>query len=153
MSALVIGLGQAAAGDDAVGFAVLDHIRQMGPPAGTELAEAKEATALIELLQTVRRVVLVDAIVGHPRVGDVLELPEEALAAGRPGPRPLSTHGVAVGQAIELARVVASGAVSRDISLVGVAIAPPQRYTCGLSPVVQAAVPVAARVVLGRLGG
>jgi hydrogenase maturation protease len=153
MRARVIALGQAVAGDDAVGFAVLEHLRRMGPPAGTELVAAREATALIELLQTARRVIIVDAVVGHPQVGEVLDLPEEALAGGRPGPRPLSTHGVALGQAIELARVLAGGAAAKEVSLVGVAIAPPQRYTCGLSPAVQAAVPVAARVVLARVGG
>jgi hydrogenase maturation protease len=153
MSARVIALGQAAAGDDAVGFAVLEYLRRVGPPAGTELLAAAEATALIELLQTPRRVVIVDAVVGHSCVGEVLELREDALSDGWLGPQPLSTHGVAVGQAVELARVLASGAVSPDVSLVGVAIALPQRYTCGLSPAVQAAVPAAARAVLARIGG
>jgi hydrogenase maturation protease len=153
MNARVIGLGQAVAGDDAVGLAVLEQIRHIGPPAGTELVEAREATSLIALLQTPHRVVIVDAVVGHPHVGEVLELPEEALTAGRRGPRPLSTHGMALGKTLELARILAGGAMAPDISLVGVAIAPPERYTSGLSPAVRAAVPVAARMVLARVGG
>jgi hydrogenase maturation protease len=153
MGARVIGLGQAVAGDDAVGLAVLDRIRQIGAPEGTELVAARDATALIELLQTERRVVVVDAVVGHPRVGEVLELPEKSLAPGLGGPRSLSTHGVSLQQAVELARMTASGVMAPEIVLVAVAIAPPERYTTDLSPAVQAAVPVAARVVLARIGG
>jgi len=153
MRSRVVGLGQVAAGDDAVGLAVLDRIRQMGPPDGTELVAARDATALVELLQTERRVVVVDAVVGHPRVGEVIELPEEALAAGPGGPRPLSTHGVSFQQAVALARMTSGGALAPEIVLVAVAIAPPERYTTGLSPEVQAAVPVAARVVMARIGG
>jgi hydrogenase maturation protease len=153
MSARVIGLGQVAAGDDAVGLAVLDRVRRMGPPEGTELVAARDATALIELLQTERRVVVVDAVVGHPHLGEVLELSETALDPGVGGPRPLSTHGVSLQQAVGLARMTSCGIMAPEIVLVAVAIAPPERYTTGLSPAVQAAVPVAARVVLARIGG
>ena len=153
MSARVIGLGQIAAGDDAVGLAVLDRIRQMGPPDGTELVAARDATALVELLQTERRVVVVDAVVGQPGVGEVIELPEKALTAGLGCPRTLSTHGVSLQQAVALARMTSCGVMASEIVLVAVAIAPPERYTTGLSPAVQAAVPVAARVVLARIGG
>jgi hydrogenase maturation protease len=152
MGTRVIGLGQAAAGDDGVGLAVLERIRQIGLPPGSELVEAREATALIELLQTENRVIIVDAVVGHPRVGEVLELPQEALVTGVRGPRPLSTHGVTLGEAIELARTLAAGSMAPEVSLVGVAIALPERYTCGLSPAVQAAIPEAARAVLARIG-
>lgn len=153
MRARVVGLGQIAAGDDAVGLAVLDRIRQMGPPQGTELVAARDATALVELLQTERRVVVVDAVVGHSCVGEVLELSEKALTAGLGGPRPLSTHGVSLQQAVALARMTACGVLAPEIVLVAVAIAPPERFTTGLSPEVQAAVPVAARIVLARIGG
>jgi hydrogenase maturation protease len=153
MGARVIGLGQSAAGDDAVGFAVLALLRQWGVPAGVEVIEAGDPTALIALLETPHRVIVVDAVVGHPRVGEVLELTEEAWPTALGEVQPLSTHGVGLLQAVELARIVAAGAIAPDIVLVGVAIARPERYTSGLSPAVQAAVPVAARSVLARAGG
>lgn len=153
MSARVIGLGQIAAGDDAVGLAVLDRIRELGPPDGTELVAAGDATALVELLQTERRVIVVDAVVGHPRVGEVLELPEKELADGLGGHRPLSTHGVSLQQAVALARMTACSDLTSDIVLVAIAIAAPHRCTTGLSAEVRAAVPVAARLVLARIGG
>jgi hydrogenase maturation protease len=151
--ARVIGLGQAAAGDDAVGFEVIDRIRRLRPPPGIELFAAREPTALLALLETKNRVILVDAVVGHFSAGKVIELQGEALAAAAyPAgePRPVSTHGVGLRQAIELARILAGGAAVPDIALVGVAIALPRRYSTGLSPEVRAAVPLAVRVVLAR---
>jgi hydrogenase maturation protease len=153
MGTRVIGLGQSAAGDDAVGFAVLALLRRWGVPARVEVMEAGDPSALIALLETPHRVIVVDAVVGHPRVGEVLELTEEAWPTALSEARPLSTHGVGLLQAVELARVVATGAIAPEIVLVGVAIAPPQRYTRGLSSAVQAAVSVAARSVLARVGG
>jgi hydrogenase maturation protease len=153
MGLRVIGLGQSAAGDDAVGFAVLAQLRQMGVPEGVELLEANDATALMALLETPHRVIVVDAVVGHPRIGEVVELAEGAWPTTLGGLRPLSTHGVSLQQAVDLARVVAAGTTALEIVLVGVAIAPPERYTSGLSPAVKAAVPAAARVVLARAGG
>jgi hydrogenase maturation protease len=147
----VIGLGQAAAGDDAVGFAVLEHIRSLGAPAGLELVDAADPTALIALLQTRSRVVVVDAVVGASGVGEVIELDAEALEAWTGG-RTLSTHGVSVAQAIELARILGPE-VSPRISLVGVSIALPERHTSGLSRAVRSAVPIAAQVVLTLVGG
>ena len=151
MGTRVIGLGQSAAGDDGVGLAVLRWIREAGPPAGTELIEAREATALIPLLETASHVVLVDAMVGDVAAGQVIEFGAEALAERPRGPRPVSTHGVDIRQAIALARLVSTGAVSQRIWVVGVTIAPPRRYVHGLSPDVQAAIPVAARAVLARI--
>jgi hydrogenase maturation protease len=148
----VIGLGQRAAGDDAVGLAVLEHLRQVGAPPGIELVEAAEATALIELLQTRRPVVVVDAVLDRRRPGDVVELAEEELAALAEEPRVTSTHGVGVAQAIQLARALGPGGVSPHITIVGVTIAQPQRYTTGLSEAVRRAVPIAARLVLARIG-
>ena len=46
MRARVIGLGQAAAGDDGVGLAVLDALRARGVPADVELVRATEDVAL-----------------------------------------------------------------------------------------------------------
>ena len=151
MGARVIGLGQPAAGDDGVGLAILDRIREMGAPAGTMLFEAREATSLIPLLETAEPIVLVDAVVGHGTVGEVLELDAHALGLRPEGPRALSTHGVDVGQAIALARVLSPGAISSRIWLVGVTIARPDRYVHGLSPAVRAAIPRAALAVLTRV--
>lgn len=149
--ARVVGLGQPVAGDDGVGIAVLRYLRQIGVPAGTELFEVADATALLPLLETSDPVVIIDAVVGHGTEGEVLELDGEDLGIRSDGPRPLSTHGVNLGQVIGLARLLHAGAVSSQISFVGVTITRPDRHVYGLSPAVLAAVPRAAAAVRVRI--
>jgi hydrogenase maturation protease len=144
MPARVIAIGQGAAGDDGVGFAVLDRLRADGVPADVELRRAEEDAALVTLLATPHPVVIVDAVLGSPP-GRVVDLdPAQLAAAGLP---PVSTHGLGVAQAIALARVLAPEDVAPSIRIVGVTIERPQRYAQTLSaPVAAAVAPAAARV-------
>ncbi len=141
----VIGLGQAAAGDDRVGLAVLEHLRTRGVPDGVELLEAAEPSALLPLLETPVPVVLVDAVLAVP-AGEVLELTADALE--QRGFSTLSSHGLGVAQAVALARLLSPEAVSPSIRIVGVSISRPERFREGLSPEVAAAIPHAAARVL-----
>ena len=150
MPARVIALGQRSAGDDGVGFAVLDRLRQGGVPPDVDLRRAEEDAALIGLLETPHPVVIVDAVLGSPP-GRVLDLAPADLAAS--GVRPVSTHGLGVVRAIELARVVAVGEVSPSIRIVGITIDRPARYEDGLSPRVEAAVALAAARVRALVAG
>ena len=50
--ARIIALGQAAAGDDGVGLAVLERLRAEGVPPDVELVRAPEDFALVHLLET-----------------------------------------------------------------------------------------------------
>jgi hydrogenase maturation protease len=146
----VIALGQAAAGDDGAGLAVLDELRRSGVPNGVELVHAAEDSALLSLLETPAPVVLVDAVLGE-RPGTVLELSPDELAAS--GLRPVSTHGLGAVQAIALARTLSPGMISPEIRIVGITIARPARYTHALSPAVSEAVPRAAARVRALVGG
>ena len=150
MQARVIALGQAAAGDDGVGVAVLEALRARGVPAGVELARAPEDVALISLLETRAPVVLVDAVLARP-AGEVLELGLADLE--RPGAPAISTHGIGVPEAVELARTLAPGAVTSSIRVVAVTIERPTRYEQRLSPAVAAALPRAVERVLALVGG
>ncbi|WP_437841477.1 hydrogenase maturation protease [Sorangium sp. So ce1153] len=156
MTARIIGLGQRAAGDDAAGLAVLEALRRQGLPGDAELVEARDASALVSLLQTPATVVVVDAVLASPS-GEVLDLSPSDLAAG--APVPVSTHGLGVAQAIELARIAAPDRLSPDIRIVGVSIGRPRRpepralAELDLSPEVTAAVPRAVARVLSFLGG
>jgi len=146
--ARVIGLGQAAAGDDQVGLAVIEHLRRAGIPEGVELLAAAEPSALLPLLETPGPVVLVDAVLAAP-AGEVLVLEPEELESR--GLSTMSTHGLGVAQAVALARLLSPGAVSPSIHIVGVSISRPERFQQGLSPEVAAAVPRAAELVLRTL--
>lgn len=149
MRALVIGLGQPAAGDDGVGIAVLERLRADGVPPGVELRRAVEPTALVELLTVDVPVVLIDAVAGDTP-GEVLELEPDDLA-GRGAP-PYSTHGLDVERAIALARAL-EPRLTPSLRIVGVAIARPPRLATGLSAAVSAAVPHAAARVRALLEG
>jgi hydrogenase maturation protease len=150
MGARIIAIGQRAAGDDAVGLAVLERLRQAELPRGTELVEVGDGAALIPLLETRLTVIVLDAVVGPGPVGEVLELDADALEGA--SERPVSTHGVSVAQALALARVLSPDAVAPSVSVVGVRIPPPHRYTEGLSSEVAAAVATAASLVMTRIG-
>jgi hydrogenase maturation protease len=150
MRARVIGLGQGAAGDDGIGLAVLDALRARGVPADVELVRAAEDVTLVSLLETCAPVVLVDAVLGTP-TGEVLELSPADVA--RRGPRALSTHGLGVPEAVELARTLAPDTVSPSVRVVAVTIERPVGYAQGLSPAVAAAVPRAVERVLALVGG
>ena len=134
--AVVVGIGQLAAGDDGVGLAVARALAARGH----EVRESADASAVLALLEAARRVVIVDAVVGGGAPGAVLRLDPAALAAG---PAPLSSHGIGVAEAIELARTLYGEGAAR-VAIVGVAIERPARAALGLSPAVAAAVEPAA---------
>ena len=149
MGARVIGIGQPAAGDDGVGIAVLRHLRGGGGRDGAELVEAAEPSALIPWLQGADPIVLVDAVLGGGEPGDVLRLTPESLAGS--GVQPLSTHGMGVAQAVDLARTLEPDRVAHQIWIVGVCIERPRRFSHALSTAVGRAVPRAAAEVVTLL--
>ena len=140
--ALVIGLGQRSAGDDAVGLAVLDELAHR-TAAGISLSTCADATALVELLGTHRRIVVVDAVVGAGPPGTVLSIPLEAVLAGRLAG--ISSHGLSLPGAISLASALYG--TSPEIRIVGIAIDPPHALA-PLSPPVRRAISEAARLAL-----
>ncbi|MHC4393574.1 MAG: hydrogenase maturation protease [Planctomycetota bacterium] len=141
--AVVVGVGQASRGDDGVGLAVIEELRARGAVPGVRLEIIAEPSALIDILGDgrARQVVVVDALVGGGRPGEVRRLEADDLEGA--GARPLSSHGVSVAQAIGLARVL-SGPAAAAVVLVGIVIPPPGPMGPGLTPAVAEAVPRAA---------
>ncbi len=144
----VIGIGQTAAGDDAVGLVVLRTLRERALPSDVELHALAEPSALVPLLEDGTPLILIDAVLAHPP-GQVLELSAEELAAHT---TPLSSHGLGVADAIALARALAGGAAVAPLHVVAITIARPERHTEGLSREVAQAVPHAVARVLSRIG-
>ncbi len=145
-------MGQGLAGDDGVGFAVIERLRRIERsrvPPGVELLEAHDGAALVPWLECDAPVVLVDALLGGGGAGEIVELDGTEIAA--PRARSLSTHGLHVADAIALAHIVHGSRATPRISLVGVAIHAPARGREGLSPAIAAAVPRAANAVLACL--
>ena len=137
----IVGLGEPAAGDDGVGIAVLDWLRERGVPAGIALAEVRDASGLLPLLESPGRVVLVDAAIGGAP-GRVVELAPAELDCSHL--LPLSTHGVGVAQMIALAAMLTPDRLAPSIRIVAITIAKPRTYLKALSAAVNAAVPRAA---------
>jgi hydrogenase maturation protease len=148
--AFVVGLGQVAAGDDGVGPAVLEGLRQRGVPAGVELVRLSDPLGLVPLLEGGGRVVLVDAVLAPP-AGAVIEIEPAELSPE--APLPASSHGLGAMQAFGLARALSPLGAAPDLHIVAVTIDRPDRYRAGLSPDVEAAVPRAVERVLALLGG
>ena len=131
---------------------MIDLLRQSGTNDGLDLREVTEPSALMPLLEGADRVIVVDvALTRQNEPGEVLllspdEIDSSALA-------PVSTHGMSVGQAIALARVLSPEAVCPDIRIVAIVAEKPCGIAFGLSEKVAAAVPRAAEVVRGLLTG
>lgn len=144
-SVRIVGIGQRAAGDDGAGPAVLDRLREEGVSVDIELCEAAEPSVLMPLLENAQRVIVVDAALSAGKPGTVLVVRPEDIEA-RPL-SPVSTHGMSVGQAIALARVLSPDRVCADIHLVALAAERPAELAYGLSPLIEAALPAAVSAV------
>ena len=143
--AVIVGIGQPAAGDDGVGLLVARALTARGH----ETRESADASILLTLLEDERRVVVVDAVIDGGVPGSVLQLDTGALASG---PAPLSSHGLGVAEALELARTLYGAQVVGDVRIVGIAIDHPTGGMLGLSPAVAAAVEPAALLAVALAG-
>jgi hydrogenase maturation protease len=135
--AIVVGIGQLAAGDDGVGLAVARELAGRG----VAVRESADASIVLALLQAGHRVVVVDAVTGGGSPGAVLRLAPDALGSG---PTPLSSHGLGVAEAIALVRTLYGPRLVAGLTIIGVAIDRPTAHVVGLSPAVAAAVGPAA---------
>lgn len=138
----IIGIGSAAAGDDAAGLEVVRAIERNALPARVEVYQSADPAALIELVSGCARAIIVDAVVGGEAPGKLVELAIDALQDRRIGP--LSTHSLTLGQALTLCRALHPVEMASDIRIVGITIAVPRPEQTGMSPEVKAAVPSAA---------
>lgn len=134
----IVGVGEPLRGDDGVGHAVAGLL--VDPPAGVEVLTCRDPAELVDLVRGVAEVVIVDAVAASP-AGRVLELTPEDCS--RDGATPMSSHGVGVLQALELARVLHPGEVA-PVHIVAVTIIPSPGLSSELGPEVAGAVPEAA---------
>jgi hydrogenase maturation protease len=139
-AAIVVGIGQIAAGDDGVGLAVARELAGRG----VAVRESADASIVLALLEAGHRVVVVDAVAGGGPPGSVIRIAPDTLGGG---PSPLSSHGLGVAEAIALARMLYGSRVVAGLAIVGIAIDRPSTHAVGLSPAVASAVGPAAALV------
>jgi hydrogenase maturation protease len=141
--ARVVGVGQQFAGDDGVGREVVERLLAEGIPA----TGVNDGAGLLNvLLAGAPRVLVIDAVVGGGIPGTVSVLDRVDLEEG---PRPVSSHGIGVREAIELGERVNP---ALEVILIGISIDPPDSLREGLSPKVAASVGEAVKRVTHLIG-
>jgi hydrogenase maturation protease len=128
---VVIGVGNPYRCDDGVGPAVVGLLRP-NAPAGVELTSTLgDTTKLIDLWDGADLVIVVDAMrAATPRIGTIHHVTVGDLPVAND---PVSSHGLQLGEAIELARVL--GRLPRRLELFAVEIGEPGHGT-ELSPAI-----------------
>ncbi|RKZ19103.1 hypothetical protein DRQ50_02775 [bacterium] len=144
MDVKVIAVGNSFYGDDGVGAAVLDAIRESDSLPGIELIDIHtDALALLDHLEPGRAHIIVDAAQMGLEPGDVVAFrPDEVKLRIRQDN--LSVHGFGLPEAFAMARQI--GRMPEKVLIVGVE---PARIVIdtGLSDVVAAAVPRVVSII------
>jgi hydrogenase maturation protease len=100
---IVIGVGNPYRHDDALGPHVVDRLRERGVPGATLVTSLGETTELIDLWDGVDLAIVVDAVRAEPaHPGRIHRL----TVFTPPGERSRAAHGLDLGDAVELARVL-----------------------------------------------
>ncbi len=142
ISPRIVGVGQRYAGDDGVGRAVAEKLMASGISA----RGVDDGAALLNILMgDTSPVVVIDAVVGGGPPGTIHVVRRFAFGAAF---RPVSSHGIGVLEAIDLA---ARFNPALDVTVIGVSIDPPTSLGEGLSPAVEASVSEAAERVRAML--
>lgn len=104
---LVIGVGNPYRGDDGVGVAVIDRLRDQGHANIEVVEESGESVALISRWTGRRFVIMVDAVSSGAVPGTIARI-ECSGGSWQVGPRAsaASTHGLGVADAVELGMVL-----------------------------------------------
>jgi len=145
----IIGIGQSLRGDDAAGLAAVrlwKQIYQAGSMHTNVQVELTElpGIGLLSLLEGARVAILVDAVDSGAKAGTVYVLTENQLEAFNNGSG--SAHGWGVAETLLLGRKLMSSALADKLILIGIEAG---QLSLGetLSPEVEAALPVVARLI------
>ncbi len=115
---VVIGIGNASCGDDAVGVQVARQLKEKGNLEMAVVEESGEPTSLMAAMKGYERVILVDAILGHGALGAMHMID----ASKSPLPAELfshySTHSFGLVESIELARAL--GELPLKVLVIGI---------------------------------
>ncbi|HET7010941.1 MAG TPA: hydrogenase maturation protease [Anaerolineales bacterium] len=149
---LVIGLGNPILRDDSVGLRVLRALREQLPPTDEiELAEDYHGgLRLMERMAGFQRAIVIDAIVTGAATGTLHWLRVE----DRPTQRTASAHDVDLPTALDVGRRAGAHLPDpEDIVILGIEAEDVLEFGETLSPAVEAAIPVAVKLVMTRLRG
>ena len=123
MKIVVIGVGQTMRGDDGVGVIAVQSWQAQYPQTAAlpeirvEIAELP-GLDLLELLSGADHALIVDAIKGNGRAGEIHVLDEQAISAFDPGAG--SAHGWGVAETILLGQKLGRTDLPGDIKIIGI---------------------------------
>lgn len=148
-AAIVIGVGNPVIADDALGLAAARRVRrQLGGRSGVAVAQVYSGgMELMEAMAGYDRAFVVDAIVSGGRPGTIYRLGVEQLAATR---NSCTTHNGSLAAALELGRLSGLKLPSK-VQIWAVEADDVSTFREGLTPDVEAALPVVAREILSEL--
>jgi hydrogenase maturation protease len=145
MKRLVLGIGNPIIGDDGVGFRVIDALEASHPSGDIELTACDvSGFAILDFIVDHDEVIIVDAIQtvgGVP--GDVYRLALDDFRVTKHTP---STHDVDLPTALEIGKMLKLK-IPEKISIVAIEIPDAYEFSNDLTPPIQAAVPVAVKMV------
>jgi len=147
LKTLVFGVGSVLRRDDGIGVRVIEALQQHALPAAVELRHGAAALQLLDFLAGRQKVIIVDAIQGDGRPGDVYRftLPGLRTETGSY----TSVHQIGLVEVFTIAE-----SLGRKVGEVVVLGVEPKSLEWGLelSPEVAAAVPQVVTLVLAELG-
>ena len=140
----VVAVGNPLRGDDGVGQAVLERLRDAGLPDNVGLVDAgADPLDVVEHVMEADKVIIIDAAGMGRAPGHVALLRPENLRESVTG-APYSTHGYGLAEGLELARACG---FSADVLIIGIqpeSVGP----ATGLSPAVASSIPEVVNLVL-----
>ncbi|HJW71807.1 MAG TPA: hydrogenase maturation protease [Geothrix sp.] len=140
---LVLGIGNTLLGDEGVGVAVVEHLKNHGDPLpGVDLLDGGTGSlVLLEPMREAKRMILVDATADGASPGTIQRLTPRFSSDFPPS---LTAHDIGLRDLLDSFYLLGE---TPDVVLYAISIRFPQEIGLGLSPEVAAAVPeVALRI-------
>jgi len=145
---MVLGIGNLLCRDDGIGVRIVGEMQGLGKYSGIRIVDGGTAPDLFALLDDdVNRLIIVDALRGGGRPGDIyrLDLREENIADGPAA----SLHGMGVLDSLKLMRQL--GQQPPQVAVIGIEPADVS-HGLQLSPIIEAMVPAIIRAVESEIG-
>lgn len=147
----IIGCGNPIAGDDGVGIHVINSLKTMSLPGyPTVLEGGTDPLNLLEMLRGTEKVILVDAVKGAGRPGDVCLLNIDRLDIHSPGG--VSLHQWGLSHVLQLGNILFPQEMPKEIILIGVEVMDTAPYSTNISQPVKKAIPQVIKAILQELG-
>lgn len=146
----IIGCGNPLAGDDGIGVRIINELKTLSLPEEIVLLEGgTDPLNLLEMLRGADKVILIDAVKGAGKPGEVFLLTlDQVDLESQAG---LSLHQFNLAQVMALGHSLFPKEMPQEILVVGVEAVNTTSFNLELSEPVQRAIPHAVQIILNQL--